>query len=106
MKYKVIEYNSDVREEQTGTCELCFGTAMVENGSITVEDENGKATEIFLTWWSWGDYDAIYIDNVVDFSAWLQERDVEPIDEVNDWSWLNELVEQYNEEDKTDGRLD
>lgn len=54
MKYKVIEYNSDIREEQTGTCELCFGTAMVENGSITVEDENGKTTNIELTWWSWG----------------------------------------------------
>lgn len=41
MKYKVTEYHSDFQEEQTGTCELCFGTAWVENGSITVEDENG-----------------------------------------------------------------
>lgn len=99
MKYKVIEYNSDVRKEQTGTCELCFGTAWVENGSITVEDENGKTTKIDLTWWSWGDYFTIYIDNVVDFSAWLQERDVEPITEETElWSWLNELVEQYSKE--------
>lgn len=98
MKYKVIEYISDIQEEQTGTCEICFGTAMVENGSITVEDENGKATEISLTWWSWGDYFTIYIDNVVDFSAWLQERDVEPIDNVNEWSWLNKLVIDYCEE--------
>ena len=98
MKYKVIEYNSDVRKEQTGTCELCFGTAFVENGSITVEDENGKTTDIKLTWWSWGDYFTIYIDNVVDFSAWLQKRDVEPIGkETKTWSWLNELVEKYNE---------
>ena len=98
MKYKVIEYNSDVREEQTGTCDLCFDTALVENGSITVEDENGKTTKIDLTWWSCGDYFTIYIDNVVDFSAWLQERDVKPIDEVNDWSWLDRLVEEYNKE--------
>ena len=99
MKYKVIDYVSDVQEEQTGTCELCFGTAMVENGSITVEDENGKATKIFLTWWSWGDYFTIYIDNVVNFSAWLQERDVEPItEETNAWAWLDELVEKYSEE--------
>lgn len=95
MKYKVIEYVSDIQEEQTGTCELCFGTAMVENGSITVEDQNGKTTEISLTLWSWGDYFTIYIDNVVEFSAWLQERDVEPIDDVNEWSWLRELVEEY-----------
>nr|DAI15060.1 MAG TPA: hypothetical protein [Caudoviricetes sp.] len=100
MKYKVTDYQSDFQEEETGTCELCFGTALVENGSITVEDENGKTTKIDLTWWSWGDYFTIYIDNVVDFSAWLQEREVEPIDEVNDWSWLNELVKEYNEEEE------
>ena len=98
MKYKVVEYMSDIQEKQTGTCELCLGTAMVENGSITVEDENGKATKIFLTWWSWGDYDTIYIDNVVNFSAWLQARDVEPIDDVNEWSWLDALVIDYCEE--------
>lgn len=55
-------------------------------------------TEIVLTVWDWGDYDTIYIDNVVNFSAWLQERDVEPIDEeTNVWSWLNGLVKKYNE---------
>lgn len=98
MKYKVIEYMSDIRKEQTGTCELCFGTAWVENGSITVEDENGNQTNINLTVWDWGDFDTIYIDNVVNFSAWLQARDVEPIDDVNEWSWLDELVEKYSEE--------
>ncbi|MEZ7593051.1 hypothetical protein O3602_09240 [Streptococcus sp. 27098_8_186] len=98
MKYKVIDYVSDVQEEQTGTCELCFGTAWVENGSITVEDENGNQTNINLTVWDWGDFDTIYIDNVVNFSAWLQARDVEPIDDVNEWSWLDELVEKYSEE--------
>lgn len=99
MKYKVIAYRSDYQKEQTGTCELCFGTAWVENGSITVEDKNGKETEIELTVWDWGDYDTIYIDNVVNFSAWLQEREVEVIsEETNTWSWLYELVEKYNEE--------
>ena len=98
MKYKVIEYNSDMQEEQTGTCDLCFGTALVENGSITVEDENGNTTNIKLTWWSWGDYFTIYIDNVVDFSAWLQERDVEPIDDGCEWSWLDARVTEYREE--------
>ena len=73
---------------------------MVENGSITVEDENGKATNITLTYWDWGDYYTIYIDNVVNFSAWLQARDVEPIDNVDKWSWLDELVEEYYEEEE------
>lgn len=99
MKYKVVEYMSDIQEKQTGTCELCFGTAMVENGSITVEDENGKATKIFLTWWSWGDYFTIYIDNVVNFSAWLQEQEVKPISkDTNLWSWLDKIVAKYYEE--------
>lgn len=87
-----------MQEEQTGTCDLCFGTAWVENGSITVEDENGNKIEINLTVWDWGDFDTVYIDNVVKFSAWLQERDVEPIDDVDEWSWLDELVEEYYEE--------
>ncbi len=99
MKYKVVDYVSDIQKEQTGTCELCFGTAWVEEGSITVEDENGNETEINLTVWDWGNFDTVYIDNVVKFSAWLQERDVEPInDDVNEWSWLDELVEKYSEE--------
>lgn len=99
MKYKVTEYNSDFQKEYTGTCDLCYGTAWVENGSITVEDENGTETEIELTVWDWGDYDTIYIDNVVNFSSWLQERDVEPISEETDvWSWLDKLVEKYSEE--------
>lgn len=99
MKYKVVEYMSDIQEEQTGTCELCFWTAIVENGSITVEDENGKATKIFLTWWSWGDFFTIYIDNVVNFSAWLQEQEVKPISkDTNLWSWLDKIVAKYYEE--------
>ena len=61
MKYKVTEYNSDFQEEQTGTCDLCYGTAWVENGSITVEDENGNETEIVFTVWDWGDYDKIIL---------------------------------------------
>ena len=101
MKYKVTEYHSDFQEEQTGTCEVCFRTALVENDSITVEDENGTETEIVLTVWDWEGYDTIYIDNVVNFSAWLQEMDVEPISEKADsyacWYWLNELVEKYSE---------
>lgn len=97
MKYKVTEYHSDFQEEQTGTCELCFGTAWVENGSITVEDENGTETKIYLTVWDWGDYDTIYIDNVVNFSAWLQEMDVEPIGDCDPWAWLDSLVDDYEE---------
>lgn len=95
MRYKVVSLDSDYQECQTGTCELCFGTAWVEEGTITVEDETGKQTEIYLTQWDWGDYYTIDIDNVVNFSAWLQEQDVEPCDKYDEFSWLNNLVEGY-----------
>ena len=99
MKYKVVDLYSDYREETTGTCELCFGTAYVENGYITLEDENGKQYEIALTVWDWGDFDTIYIDNVINFSAWLQNQDLEPITEdTYDWSWLANIVEKYDDE--------
>lgn len=40
------------------------------------------------------------------FSAWLQEREVDPIiEETEPWSWLHELVEKYNEELEDDGRV-
>lgn len=99
MKYKVVDLYSDYQEETTGTCELCFGTAYVENGYITLEDGNGKQYEIALTVWDWGDFDTIYIDNVINFSAWLQNQDLEPITEdTYDWSWLANIVEKYNDE--------
>lgn len=97
MKYKVIDLYSEYEEEITGTCDLCYGTDFVENGYLTVEDENGEQTDIYLTEWDWGDYDTIYIDNVINFSAWLQERDVPEMMTANsDWVWLNDLVNQYD----------
>lgn len=100
MKYKVIAFNSDVQEELTGTCDLCYGTAMVENGYVTVEDETGETTDIYLTYWSWGDYFTIDIGNLVDFSTWLQERDVEPIGDCDPWAWLDSLVDDYDYEEE------
>nr|DAX85430.1 MAG TPA: hypothetical protein [Caudoviricetes sp.] len=98
MKYKVIAYHSDIQEEVVGTCDFCMGTEDVENGYITVEDETEKTTSINLTyrWWSYND--TIYIDNVVNFSAWLQEREVKEIRKGAEFEWLNSLVMDYKEE--------
>lgn len=98
MKYKVIDYHSDIQEEVVGTCDFCMGTADVETGYITVEDETGKTTNIELTYWYWSIYDTIYIENVVNFSAWLQEREVKEIRKGGEFEWLNSLVMDYNEE--------
>lgn len=96
MHYKVIELNSDIQREEIGTCDLCFSTDWVENGDIVIEDETGKRYEIPLTWWDWGHPSTIYIDNVVDFSAKLQELDLPETEDVGTWSWLEELVEKLD----------
>lgn len=99
MKYKVVDYYSEMTEHQTGTCDLCFGTAEVDDGIITLEDENSNKYEIPLTVWDWRDYETLYIDNVIKFSAWLQEQDIEPIGEKYQWAWLRKLIRLYNLED-------
>lgn len=99
MKYKVVDYYSEMNEHQTGTCDLCFGTDVVDDGVITLEDENLNKYEIPLTIWSYGDYETLYIDNVVKFTAWLQEQDVEPIEEKYQWAWLRKLIRSYSWED-------
>ena len=95
MKYKVIDVETDYEEVVTGTCELCMSTEYINHGSIILEDENG--TEVYIPLFNslgWGYYDEIYINNIVDFSAWLQEQDIEPI--VNDEFYrLEELLELY-----------
>lgn len=72
-----------------------MGTDYIDCGSLIVEDENG--TEVYIPLYQplgWGDYDELYIDNIVDFSAWLQEQDIEPI--VDDKFYrLEELLELY-----------
>lgn len=99
MRYKVVDYYPEMNEHQTGTCDLCLGTAYVDGGIITLEDENFNKYEIPLTIWSYGDYETLYIDNGVKFSAWLQEQDVEPLWEKYQWAWLRKLIRAYDWED-------
>jgi hypothetical protein len=49
--------------------------------------------------WDWGDYETLYIDNVIKFSAWLQENDIPPIDEKYQWSWLRQVIKAYGWEE-------
>lgn len=97
MKYKVIAIESDYEEVETGTCELCMGTDYIDCGSVILEDENDDTLTIPLSIsLGWGMYDELYIDNVVDFSAWLQEQDIEPLQD-GDFDRLETLINQYGE---------
>lgn len=100
MKYKVVDLHSDYQEELIGTCELCYSTAYVENGYVTLEDANGKQHNIYLTTWFFSDFATIEIDNVINFSAWLQTKDVPEIEVDFGWNWLAKLVNEYTIEQK------
>lgn len=81
----------------TGTCELCMGTDYIDCGSIILEDENGQKVDIPLSiYCGWGMYDELHLDNVVDFSAWLQEQDIEPL-QYGDFNRLEALLNKYGE---------
>lgn len=99
MKYKVTEFFSNYREVQTGTCELCFSTSYEDMGELVLEDENNQEVIIPITVSSYGDYESLYIDNVVNFSAWLQEQDIPEItgDRNERFERMNELIETYNQ---------
>lgn len=99
MKYKVVDYVSNVEEVEFGTCELCFHTGYAEQGHLVIEDELGKKEDIPLYQWDWGDCYEIYIDNVVDFSHWLSQKNEPPLEEIDNlFSWLSNLVSDYHEE--------
>lgn len=96
MKYKVIDFESDVQEVETGTCDICMSTEYIDFGELILEDEQNNIIRIPVSKpdSSWYYYDELYIDNIVDFSAWLQEQDIEPI--VDDKFYrLEELLERY-----------
>lgn len=92
MKYKVIAVESDYEEVVTGTCELCMSTEYINRGFIILEDENGRKVDIPLwNYYGCGYYDEIYINNIVDFSAWLQEQDMNQLLMMNFIDWKNFL---------------
>nr|WP_278540833.1 hypothetical protein [Streptococcus lutetiensis] len=91
---------SEARTEQTGTCELCFGSRWCDNPILIFEKPDGEQFSVEGFGWDWGDYHEARIDNYLNFSDWLSKQDV-------DWNMLNEdgyeyladLVYWYREEE-------
>ena len=94
---------SEAQEEQTGTCELCFGSRWCDNPILIFENPKGDRVEIDGYFWSWGYYLELDIDNYLNFSDWLSKQDV-------DWNmltdgsyeYLADLVYWYREENEND----
>lgn len=85
MKYKMIDYiKNEATEVETGTCEFCFGTGVQNNDVLLLEDESGKKVQLRMNDWDWGDLTNLYIENLIEFAAWLSEQEFEK--ELNEYS--------------------
>lgn len=98
MKIKLIDMqvNDPDTEVVFGTCELCMSTGYAAEPIFKFQDANGKKFEVNGYWWDWGDYDDLWIDNVVNFDAWLIKQDF-PADiaDTANYGWLDDLTEKY-----------
>lgn len=105
MKIKLVDYLTDPQKVQTGTCELCFGIDTDMNQQFVFRDETGKEFIVDGTWWDWGDKFEIDIDNILQFSDWVENK-VFPDDiaETADYSWLEELSYEFEEYEHKDDR--
>lgn len=95
MKLKLVDYETDGRWEETGTCELCYGTTWADNPVFVFQKESGERVHIDGYYWSWGDYMQVDVDNVIDFASWVATQDLEETSEL-DYCWLCGLVDQYD----------
>lgn len=75
---------------------------------MTLEDESGKTVDIPISVYNYDEYKHIGIDNVVEFSAWLQEQDIPEIngDERDAFERLEALVSEYKDQAKFNTYVD
>lgn len=100
MKIHLVDVDkSNGQEEQMGTCELCFWTGWCDNPVFIFKTEDGEKITINGYWWDWGDYDQVYIDNLINFEAWLGKHNWSKDTEF-DTDWLIEAVNEYKESTK------
>ncbi|KAF1216482.1 hypothetical protein B8V54_06465 [Streptococcus agalactiae] len=97
--YKVVDVGSNHEYDVTFcTCEVCMSYGNeVDNPYIVIEKPDGTKKEVDIYYWSWGDYFEYYIDNVVEFSAFLSEQDIDDEEfEDNSTSVIIDLINEYD----------
>jgi hypothetical protein len=105
---KVIDVGSNPEETQFGTCELCFSYGVADNPYMVLEFPDGTIVKQDTYYQDWGDYFESSVDNVVDFSAWLSEReltdeDVEVLKSGDGKYVLIDFIDEYNiQKEETD----
>lgn len=97
---KIVDVGSNPERTQFGTCEVCFSWGIADNPWVIIEFPDGKQIKIDTFEWNWGDYWPYYVDNVIDFSAWLSEQEIEEEFVARlrkgDSSVLINLIESYH----------
>lgn len=103
MRYRIVEYVSNWRDIVIyETRELSFETEEYDDGYLVLEDENGQLLHVNLLMFNedksvdFDVYDNIVIDNVVNFSAWLSQKELPVLTEETAFDELLKQVELYN----------
>lgn len=94
MKVKLIDVRDNPTEEQTGTCELCFGTMYCDNPVFLFQLSNGEEVAVNGYWWDYDNYDEVHISNIINFASWLDHQKF-PNDTKLDTDWLIGVVDEY-----------
>lgn len=96
--YKVIDIGYNLEDDvEFGTCELCMSYGNeVDNPYVIIEKPDGTTEEVDIYYWDWGDYFGYYIDNVVEFSAFLSAQDIDDDEfERDSTSVIINLINEY-----------
>lgn len=98
MKINLVDHRSETYETTFGSCELCFHTGEATETELKFQYEDGSTNWVDTFFWSWGDFFEIYIYNLADFAHWLNEQDFDEDYRIRDYSDLQDLVYDYEED--------
>ncbi|WP_426716515.1 hypothetical protein ACEN19_11215 [Corynebacterium auriscanis] len=99
MKAKLVDFKSETKVVDYGTCEICMSTGKATFEKILFEYDDGHTEWIDLWYWGWGDLFRIHIENMADFAQWLSKKELDGY--IGDYSNLDRLVLKYE-----DGEMD
>lgn len=92
-----------------GTCELCMFTSDYDFPIMIFQviKAGGQEEEVRVEAgsWGWGDYMPLYFGNLAVFAEWLNKQGDMIYPGEFDFSWLEELRNEYFDDDTVEGRF-
>ena len=102
MTYRVrlLGYEERAQETTFGTCEICMHTGIADNPTYTFEFTDTATNEKEVRdvkgyMWDWGDYDTVYVNNIIAFGDWLEDNEVTVGGKNMGYSELQVLVDEW-----------